>query len=105
MTLIHLSTGGPDRWITDSQQVEWKFEDHPRFGPIRLNKRGDMHKVQPGARSAFWPAWTAWDRGGRRVDANGRCIYDPPAQEDLVHLGGRNYALARSRLAQKLSKE
>lgn len=102
---LHISWGGPDRTITDAAGKRWKFEDHPRFGPIVLSRSGDPASVQPGSRSAFWPAWTAWRDGGKKTDAAGVCEWTaPPPPEPLVHLGGRNYALARSKLAQRKAK-
>ena len=101
---LHISWGGLDRLITDAAGKVWKFEDHPRFGPIILNRRGDPAASQPGSRSPFWSAWTAWRDGGKKVDAAGVCEWAAPAPEPLVHLGGRNYALARSKLAQRKAK-
>lgn len=100
MKMIHISWGGPDRTIKDSDGKVWTFEDHPRFGPIILNARGAMADPQPGSRSVFWPAWEAWRDGGKIVDAAGACQWTPKPEPELVHLGSRNYALARSKLAQ-----
>lgn len=103
MKALHISMGGPDRKIIDRDGRRWLFEDHPRLGPIVLNGRGDEERVQPGSRSAFWPAWTAWKDQGKRLQADDiTCLWDaPPPPEPLVHLGGRNYALPGSRLAQR----
>ena len=98
-----VSLGGPDRRIVDATGKAWTFEDHPRLGPVVLNKRGDVAKQQPGSRSAFWPAWQAWKEQGKRVQADGlSCMWEAPAAPELVHLGGRNFALARSKLAQRM---
>jgi hypothetical protein len=107
MKLLHISFGGPDRKITDADGKAWTFEDHPQFGPIVLNARGDPAASQPGSRSAFWPAWKAWSDGGKRLQADcATCIWEPaqPDRVQLVHLGGRNYALAGSALAKRMGK-
>ena len=102
---VHISFGGPDRIITDSAGRTRRFEDHPHLGPIVLNQRGDEHRAQPGSRSAFWPAWQAWMDQGKRLEADGlTCIWDKPEKQELVHLGGRNYEIAGSKLAQKFGK-
>lgn len=106
-TIVHISWGGPDRFITDEDGKRWKFEDHPRFGPVILNRRGDEAATQPGSRSKFWPAWLAWNDQGKRIEARSdgtTCIWDKPEEPELVHLGGRNYTLARSKLAQRALK-
>jgi hypothetical protein len=105
MRLIHISWGGQDRRITDEAGKSWLFEDHPRFGPIVLNRRGEPASTQPGSRSPFWTAWQWWNQGGKKLNADGiTCVWEKPAEPELVHLGGRNYALARSKLAQRCGK-
>lgn len=104
---VHISWGGPDRKITDAAGKAWTFEDHPRLGPVALNARGEEASEQPGSRSAFWPAWQAWKDQGKRLAADGcTCMWDaPPPAEPLVHLGGRNYALAGSDLARRFGRK
>jgi hypothetical protein len=105
VTIIHISMGGPDRFITDSNGKEWKFEMHPHFGPNVLTKNGDVAARQPGEKSPFWNAITAWTQQGERVDENARCIWTEPEKPRLVHLGGKHYAVEGSDLAKKHSKD
>lgn len=101
-----LNMGGPDRRIEDAAGKVWIFEDHPRFGPVVLNSRGNPTAQQPGGRSAFWPAWQAWKDQGKRLQIDGlTCLWEAPPAPELVHLGGRNYALARSKLAQRYGRD
>lgn len=56
---------------------EFRFEFHDFLGPTVVGKHGDPMKVQPSERSPFWPALERWLAGGRRVDADGVCVWDP----------------------------
>ncbi len=40
-----------------------------------LGKGGLPLADQPGARSLFWEAYSHWDRQGRQVNDQGRCIF------------------------------
>jgi hypothetical protein len=99
--IIHISLGGPDRFITDANGKLWTFEMHRYFGPSVLTKNGDIAKRQPGEKSPFWHAFTAWSQQGERVDENGRCIWIEPEKPRLIHLGGRNYAIEGSAIGSK----
>lgn len=91
MRLIHISLGGPDRKITDAQGKAWDFEDHPRFGPIVLNKAGgDPAPTHPGERSPFWRAWRCWSDQGKRL-AGDVCVWNAPEPCVVEHMGGRHY--------------
>lgn len=105
MKIIHISYGGPDRKIRDAVGKEWKFEMHPRFGPIVLDRRGDTAADQPGARSPFWVAVQLWAKRGAAIGPDGLCTWAPEPEPELVHLGGRNYALAGSTLAQMCGRK
>lgn len=60
----------------DAGGKSFRFEYSRMFGPMMLGKRGDPITTFPRLRSPFWPAVQAWERQGRRVDDDGRCIYD-----------------------------
>ena len=62
--IIHIMVG--TRYMT--------FEDHPRFGPIRCRRDGDVADTQFSEKSAFWPVWGKWVDQGKRVDQNGRAV-------------------------------
>jgi PEGA domain len=51
------------------------FELHDYGGPFVLGKRGQPLGDQPGARSLFWEAYWQWERQGKQVDDQGRCIF------------------------------
>ena len=104
MKVIHISFGGPDRKIRDATGRVWKFEMHPRFGPIVLDRRGDPVDKQPGERSPFWTAVDLWAKQGGVIGADGFCAWKAEPEPDLVHLGGRNYAAAGSKLAEKYGR-
>jgi len=104
MKLIHISYGGPDRRIKDANGKAWKFEMHPRFGPIVLDRRGKPAGDQPGSRSPFWSAVQLWAAQGAVIGPDGFCAWTPDPQPDLVHLGGKNYAAAGSKLAEKYGR-
>ncbi len=70
-----------DTWGAGPFQIEvagktFTFEDSERFGPFLLTKSGAVSEVQPGSRSPFWKAHTAWVRQGRRREG-GKCIWSP----------------------------
>ncbi len=54
----------------------FRFELHDYGGPFVLGKHGQPLANQPGGRSLFWEAYWQWDRQGRRVDDQGRCIFN-----------------------------
>lgn len=91
VTYIHISMGGPDRKIRDQAGKGFTFEDHPRFGPFVLNKRGDPKPKQPGQRASFWRVYAWWCEQGKTIDADGFCVWIEPPKPKLIHLGGRHY--------------
>lgn len=96
MRAIHICFAPPEQRIRVGERV-FVFEFHDYLGPTVLGKNGDPLKNQPGKRSTFWPALEAWLAGGRRVDENGVCVWEPvPAEpppqvgvDGIVHIGGR----------------
>ena len=105
MKTIHISYGGQNRKIRDATGKEWKFEMHPRFGPAVLDRRGEPVDDQPGPLSPFWAAVTLWAQQGGVIGADGFCAWQPEPEPDVVHLGGRNYAVAGSKLAEQVRLE
>ena len=47
--------------IVDAHGQSWRFEMHHFCGPIVLRQDGQPKTTQPGSRSAFWPAFDAWN--------------------------------------------
>jgi hypothetical protein len=88
---IHISYGGPDRFITDATGKRWKFEMHPYCGPVVLNADGDPAKRQPGEKSPFWEATTRWAQGGQRLNDAGECVWEPEKKPILQHIVGKHY--------------
>jgi hypothetical protein len=62
----------------------FRFELHDHGGPFVLGKQGKPLADQPGARSLFWEAYWQWERQGKQVDAQGRCIFK--WETALVHI-------------------
>ena len=90
---VHLCLGGNLQTIVVNGK-SYFFEMHEYCGPFVASKKDwSILKNQPGARSPFWPAVTAWDKQGRRVDENGVCIWEPVVEPELrtVHLAGNHY--------------
>lgn len=104
MKTIHISYGGPDRRIRDAAGNAWKFEMHPRVGPIVLDRQGNPADTPPGALAAFWDAVKLWAKQGAVIGPDGLCTWKPEPEPTLVHLGGRNYAIAGSGLAKKYGR-
>jgi hypothetical protein len=103
---IHILQGGPVRRLKDKNGRIWTFEMHPYCGPSAVDPNTEIPWVkQPSEKSPFWPAVHAWISQGQHVDAYGLCIWSPTAEPDLVHLGGRNYAYAGSKLAQRVQAQ
>jgi hypothetical protein len=63
-TIIHIMVG--TRYVT--------FEDHPRLGPIRCRRDGEVAGTQFSEKSAFWPVWEKWVDQGKRIDQHGRAM-------------------------------
>ncbi len=101
MKTIHISYGGPDRRIKDATGKLWRFEMHPHSGPAVQDDSGELAQKQPGERSPFWTAVSLWAQQGAVIGPDGLCTWKPEPEPTLVHLGGRNYAIAGSGLAEK----
>jgi hypothetical protein len=86
-----LLCGGPDRHIRVGG-ADFRFEDHPRCGPMLLTATGEIASNQR-PRSPFWVAVTRWYAGGKQVGADGYCTWEPEPETKIVHLGGRHYAV------------
>jgi hypothetical protein len=52
------------------------FEFHHFLGPAMLSKRGDPIQSFPPRNSPFWDALRWWIKQGKRVDADGHCIFE-----------------------------
>jgi hypothetical protein len=91
-----LLEGGPVHTIIAGGR-SFRFEMHPYCGPVSVGRDGGECKNQPGPRSKFWEAVGLWHEQGRRLDGEGRCVweYPPPLPPlKLIHMGGRNYLVA-----------
>jgi hypothetical protein len=53
--------GRAEHVITDAAGRLWRFETHHFCGPMVLRQDGQPKARQPGCRSAFWPAFDAWN--------------------------------------------
>lgn len=58
----------PDYRIVDRTGKVWHFEFHKFCGPSVLGRKGDPLKNQPGEKSPFWDAITAWIQQGQRAE-------------------------------------
>lgn len=100
--VIFVLNGGPTLMITDANGKPWTFEDHPYCGPNVVQADGSTPAdPQPGQRSPFWRCVNLWIAQGRRRNSGGTCLWEPEPEPELFHLGGRNYAVAGSKLAQR----
>lgn len=101
---LHILYGGPDRQIKDATGKVWRFEMHPYSGPAVQDDDGELADKQPGERSPFWTAVTLWAQQGAVIGPDGLCTWKPEPEPTLVHLGGRNYTIAGSGLAEKYGR-
>jgi hypothetical protein len=84
VSIIHISYGGPDRYMSVGGKVI-RFEDHPYCGPIVLQlKTGVPAENQPGERDLFWRHYDAWAKQGKRTKPAGDdkvwCDYETDLQ-------------------------
>lgn len=49
-------------------------EDHPRYGPVWMDKNGQSSKRQPSDNSAFWDVYEAWCAAGKPIDEFRRAV-------------------------------
>lgn len=105
MALIHISVGGPTRQILDGKGRSWHFEDHPHCGPVVSDRKGNIKDAQPPESSPFWTAVTHWYQQGKHISTTGLCVWTTPPKPKVVCIGGRNYALEGSALAERYGKE
>ncbi len=78
-SIAHVSLAGPER-VIEVDGTLYRFEDHPVCGPTPLNKRGDPRHLRQ--RHRFWTAVTQWYEGGKKLDAQGRAIWEEAADPD-----------------------
>lgn len=64
----HVSLETPDGKV-------WLFEWHSYLGPTFLRKDGEPRARYPGEKNPMWEAFNAWMDQGRRIDADGCCIW------------------------------
>ena len=84
-------TWGSGPFLITVRGVQFRFEDSSRFGPVLVNKRGDLlEDPYPPEGSPFWRAHTVWRRQGRRLDGS-ICIWDEPRPMIIRHIGGKHY--------------
>jgi hypothetical protein len=74
-------THGP--FVLEVPGSTFRFELH-NSGPYVLGKQGRPLVTQPGPRSLFWEAYWQWERQGKQVDDQGRCIFK--WETALVHV-------------------
>lgn len=92
-----LNVGNPDRLIVDARGKGWRFEDTEWGGPQIVGKNGDPATAQPGRFSAFWPAYNAWAKQGRRPGPDNYCLWEPePPEPEPLHVTGKIYVEAGS---------
>jgi len=102
MRVVHILQGGPTQRIRAADGRIWSFEMHPVCGPVTVNpSTGEPMVRQPAERSSFWNAVHQWLAQGRLVNKTGLCLWSEPDAPKLVHLGGRNYAYAGSKVAKR----
>ena len=84
MQLIHVSYGGPDRYLSVGGKM-YRFEDHPYLGPIVLcPKTGEVSERQPPESDKFWMHVNAWYQQGKKVQevcGKAWCIYETQIME------------------------
>lgn len=75
MEAVHISKGGPDLLIlVDGMQQ--LFEDHPHCGPVPVKPGGSARSLGP--RHKFWHAVTCWYEQGKKIGADGLCLWEEP---------------------------
>lgn len=85
-------TWGAGPFVIIAKGKSFRFEDSDRFGPSLVKKNGDIADKQPGERSPFWSAHSAWVKQGRRLaDDKVTCVYEPLKPTVLQRIGGWNF--------------
>ena len=78
MTVLHISWGGPTRYMSIGSRT-WRFEDHPHFGPSVLDRYGEPSDKQPDEDSPFWRGYECWRAQGKKVNTIGDrtwCVFE-----------------------------
>lgn len=98
----HNFASGPgffiDSWgrgplVIENRGKSFRFEFSEQFGPTRLRPDGEIDERFPffGQRSPFWEAFTAWRKGGMRIDDDGvTCIWDHLKPTKVYMLDDKN---------------
>ncbi len=87
---VCILTGGPDRVVVVDGK-EYLFEDHPRLGPMPLNKDGSERKSRVPNR--FYEAVACWTEQGKAISSYGKCVWRarPDPLKDFIHLEGKHW--------------
>lgn len=87
---FHVDGWGAGPFFIEANGKRYRFEDSDQFGPALVDRRGDPIKNPwPNETSPFWPAHTAWVKGGRKLADDGvTCVYTLP-RPTVVRIKGR----------------
>lgn len=93
--ILCITSEGTFRMNVRGEKYVFDFSD--RFGPSVLNKNGSEKAQQPSSRSLFWEALYHWIKQGKRVDADGNCVYSWETKlVDITKQIGRNIFILHS---------
>lgn len=87
MSVACVLTGGPEYQILVGGKL-YRFEWHWYAGPTVLDRKGNPAATQP---AKFLDAATLWDKQGREVGPDGRCVWAPEPQPVIVELFKGHY--------------
>jgi hypothetical protein len=99
-----LLLGGPEYDIVVRGRT-YHFEMHPYNGPNLINPDGSVKVKQPAERDPFWRAVALWEKQGRRLEAEGRCVWDLEPVPVIRHLRGRQYLVVGERMPDDIMVE
>jgi hypothetical protein len=88
-----------DQYKIRAAGKEFYFSFHAFTGPGMLDKRGNAVQKMPPQKSPFWDALYWWLKQGKKVDAEGYCVFkwEMKPIHILKHLGGRHYQVLGSK--------
>ena len=78
--IICVNTSPIITFVVEGKKVRVEHDSWPG-APWVLRQDGEIAARQPGGKHPFWSVYGAWQRQGKRVDADGNAVVDEEGEQ------------------------